>query len=193
MPKIITDEDIFQAVIRVITEKGYVGATTKEIAKAANISEVTLFRRFDNKLDLIKQAIEATISKTDFDTATRYTGDILNDLTTVLEAYQGSAVKHGQLIFTMLTETLRSPELNEILTKPLEIFKKVSSLITRYQSEGILQLEHPMDTLAALLGPLMYSSMFKSVFSEDHLPATDLERLVSQFLHGRFIRKSENR
>ena len=192
MPKIITDEEIFQAVIRVVTERGYVGATTKEIAKAANISEVTLFRRFDNKLGLVKQAIEATISKTDFDTAIKYTGDIISDLIRVVKAYQGSAVKYGQLIFTLLAETLRHPELTEILITPLEIFTKVSSLISRYQSEVILRQEPPLDALAALLGPLMYSSILNSVLFEDNLPPLDPERLVTRFLYGRLIGKSEN-
>ena len=192
MPKIITDEEIFQAVIRVVTERGYVGATTKEIAKAANISEVTLFRRFDNKLGLVKQAIEATISKTDFDTAIKYTGDIISDLIRVVKAYQGSAVKYGQLIFTLLAETLRHPELTEILITPLEIFTKVSSLISRYQSEVTLRQEPPLDALAALLGPLMYSSILNSVLFEDNLPPLDPERLVTRFLYGRLIGKSEN-
>ena len=35
---------ILEAALTVFIEKGYNGATTAEIAKAANISEVTLFR-----------------------------------------------------------------------------------------------------------------------------------------------------
>ena len=172
--------------MKVVTELGYVGATTKEIAKAANISEITLFRRYDNKLELVKQAIDATISKTDFDAATKYTGDVIADLIRVVNAYQGSAVKHGQLIFTLIVETLRHPELNEILIMPLEIFGKVRSLISRYQAEGILRKEHPMETLAALLGPLMYSSMLKNASSQDDIPALEVERFVVRFLEGRF-------
>ena len=42
MPKIITDEEIYQAVMQVVSERGYAGATTKQMAEAANVSEVTL-------------------------------------------------------------------------------------------------------------------------------------------------------
>ena len=49
MPKVIEDEDVYQAVIEVVAEYGYSGATTKQMADAADVSEVTLFRKYGNK------------------------------------------------------------------------------------------------------------------------------------------------
>ena len=46
MPKVIEDDQIFRAVIQTISERGYAGATTRQIADAAQISEVTLFLLF---------------------------------------------------------------------------------------------------------------------------------------------------
>jgi hypothetical protein len=43
MPKIIDDEQVFSEVIKVIVAKGYENATTKELAEAAGVNEVTLF------------------------------------------------------------------------------------------------------------------------------------------------------
>ena len=54
MPKIVHDKDIYQAVIQVISECGYAGATTRQMADVANVSEVTLFRKYGTKLQLIK-------------------------------------------------------------------------------------------------------------------------------------------
>ena len=57
MPKIVKDEDIYSAVIQVITEKGYVGATTRQMAEAADVSEVTLFRKYGSRYDLYNRGI----------------------------------------------------------------------------------------------------------------------------------------
>lgn len=55
---------ILEAALNVFTEKGYNGATTAEIAKAAGISEVTLFRNFDSKKDIFKLSVEPIVVTT---------------------------------------------------------------------------------------------------------------------------------
>ena len=74
MPKIIEDEKIFHAVMQVVSERGYASATTKQMANAAHVSEVTLFRKYANKAQLVKQALASIVEQTDFVAATQYTG-----------------------------------------------------------------------------------------------------------------------
>jgi AcrR family transcriptional regulator len=185
MPKIITDEEIYQAVMKVVSERGYAGATTKQMAEVANVSEVTLFRKYNNKLQLIKQAVAALVAQTDFETAIQYTGDVTADLLRVVRAYQDSAVKHGQLIFIMLSEMPRYPELVDLLDIPLEIYTGIGNLFAKYQSEGILRQEHPLHAVAALLGPLMYSAMLSGALPVYSIPPLNLENHVAVFLEGR--------
>ncbi len=185
MPKIIRDEEIYQAVMQVVSERGYAGATTKQMAEAANVSEVTLFRKYHNKLQLIKQAIAALVAQTDFEAATQYTCDITADLLRVVQAYQDSAVKHGQLIFIMLSELPRYPELVDLLDIPFEIYTSIGNLFAKYQSEGILRQEHPLHAVAALLGPLMYSAMLSGALPGHSIPPLNLENHVAVFLEGR--------
>ncbi|WP_243711659.1 TetR/AcrR family transcriptional regulator [Paenibacillus sp. BK033] len=49
---------LMQAAIDLMAEKGYKGVSTKEIAAAAGVSEMTLFRNFANKLNLLEKAVE---------------------------------------------------------------------------------------------------------------------------------------
>ncbi|MFQ5902423.1 MAG: TetR/AcrR family transcriptional regulator [Candidatus Binatia bacterium] len=49
---------IVDAALRVFSSKGFRGATTKEIARAAGINEVTLFRYFGNKENLFSEVFE---------------------------------------------------------------------------------------------------------------------------------------
>lgn len=53
-----TRERILEAALKLFSEKGYLGATTKEIAKASGISEVTLFRHFQTKENLFISVLE---------------------------------------------------------------------------------------------------------------------------------------
>ncbi len=187
MPKIIADEEIFQAVLQVVSECGYARATTKQMAEAANVSEVTLFRKFDSKLQLIKQAVTSIVAKTDFDAATQFTGDVSEDLLRVVQAYQDSAVKHGQFIFILLSELPRYPELRDLLGTPFNIFSSISELLSKYQSQGILRSEHPMHAMAALLGPLIYVTMTQKALSDTSIPPLGLENHVACFLEGRRV------
>ncbi len=185
MPKIISDEDIYQAVMQVVSERGYAGATTKQMAEAANVSEVTLFRKYDNKFRLVKQAVAAIVAQTDFQAATQYTGNVTADLLRVVRAYQDSVVKHGQLVFIILSELPRYPELADMLDIPFEIYTGIGNLVTKYQSEGRLQQEHQLHAVAALLGPLMYSAMMAGALPVKAIPPLNLENHVAVFLEGR--------
>jgi AcrR family transcriptional regulator len=52
-----TRERILEATLELISEKGYIGATTREIASQAGVSELTLFRKFGNKEHLFEEML----------------------------------------------------------------------------------------------------------------------------------------
>lgn len=49
-----TKEKIFDATMALVSEKGYLGATTREIAREAGVTELTLFRHFGSKEKLFE-------------------------------------------------------------------------------------------------------------------------------------------
>ena len=53
-----TSDKILLAAIDLMAEKGYDGTTTKEIAAAAGVNEVTLFRHFGSKQKLLAAAFD---------------------------------------------------------------------------------------------------------------------------------------
>ena len=57
-------KQILESAINVFIENGYIGSTTAEIAKAANISEVTLFRHFESKKEIFMASIEPIVFNT---------------------------------------------------------------------------------------------------------------------------------
>ena len=187
MPKILEDEQIYQAVMQVVSERGYAGATTKQMADAANVSEVTLFRKYENKIQLVKQAIAYIVKQTDFASSAKYTGDIHADLLRVVQAYQNTAVKHGIFIFSLFADLTRHPELMDSMVEPFSIFQSFGALIARYQDEGALKAEHPLHAVASLLGPLMYITIIRREKLDSQVPPIDPSFHVSRFLDGRTI------
>jgi len=57
-------KQILDAAMTVFIQKGFKSSTTLEIAKAANISEVTLFRHFSSKQEMFLEGIEPILFST---------------------------------------------------------------------------------------------------------------------------------
>lgn len=185
MPKIIDDEQVYLAALQTIMERGYAGATTKQIAEAAQMSEVTLFRKYGSKAELVRQAMTSMAEQLNFEEETRYTGDIKADLLRVVKMYQSAAAEKGQYIYTIILEIQRYSELTAAISTPMEMFTHIGQLLARYQDEGVLRREHPMHALAGLLGPLIATNMMRNVAKDIPLPPPDLGNHVAAFLNGR--------
>lgn len=185
MPKIVLDAQIYRAAIQVVVERGYSGATTRQIAAAAGISEVTLFRKYGSKAGLMKEAIAAMTSDFNLRAAATYTGDVAADLLRVAQTYQESAAEFGQFVYTVLLEVPRHPELADSLDMPLGLISQVGQLLARYQAEGVLIQEHPLHAVAALWGPLMVTNVIRAAAPGIAPPPFSLEAHVAQFLDGR--------
>ena len=58
---------ILEAAIQIFSKKGFEGSTTKEIAKKAKVSEVTIFRYFKTKKEILIHMLNILVDKTLFD------------------------------------------------------------------------------------------------------------------------------
>ena len=81
MGKRVTDQHIFSAVLQVVTDDGLQATTTRRIAEAADINEVTLFRRFGTKAELMRAALRSEVDSF-VGVGLEPTGDIRADLET---------------------------------------------------------------------------------------------------------------
>lgn len=185
MPKVVPDDKIFAITIQMVIARGYAGATTRQIAEEARISEVTLFRKYGNKATLVKKAMLFTASQSGFESAARYTGELTADLLRIVKAYRGLTEKTSLFFPTLLSEVPRYPELSDVLDTPIEMMRRVADVFVRYQREGLLAEEHPLHAVAALLGPLSITAMVRGSFSGNLFPPIDIEQHVKMFLQGR--------
>jgi AcrR family transcriptional regulator len=184
MARPITDQQILDAALDVIVRRGYTGATTREIAAAAGINEVTLFRRFGSKEKLMRAVVEQEAER--FAAAgVRYSGNVEADLLRIVQFYRALMATRGRIIVTIIDEAPRQPELELIMQTPIRIFGEIAALLRRYQAEGVLVEEPPMQALAALVGPLFLGGVFGFLQPQLAEASFDSEALVRQYLRGR--------
>ncbi len=186
MPKVITDSQILEAALAVISQQSYAGATTREIAAAAGINEVTLFRRFGSKQKLLVAVVEQE-AENFVAAGIDYTGDIEADLLRIVQFYRGLMESRGHVIAMLLNEIPRHPELLEAMQTPVAIIGKITRLLTRYQTEGILVAEPPLQAFLALTGPLYLEGMLGILQPNQFGKSLDPSALVRHYLQGRTL------
>ena len=104
---------IMDATMTLIVDKGYSGATTKDIAKVAGVNESTIFRRFNGKKEIVLAAMELPkwnpgLEESDF----VYEGDLKKDLISFASTYMKKVTP--QLV--KISIGLRAAELEGVAT-----------------------------------------------------------------------------
>ena len=183
MRRPIPDEQILDAALRVIAERGYRGASTQQIAQAAGINGVTLFRRYGSKKAILLAAAAREAERLGVG-AIRHTGDLAGDLMRIVDVFAQHAHTRGRVIAALLSELPREPELAEVVQYPLSVAHGVAGILERYQASGHLRPGPPVLVLMALLGPIMMRAIAGNILGGALLPPFDSGAHVATFLAG---------
>ncbi len=135
MPKVVDEAGIFAAAIERLMACGYDGATTRDIAEAAGVNEVTLFRRYGSKASLFEQAIASRLADTPLNQLA-YTGNLEADLQSIVRAYLLTNEAHGDIIPIILIEIPRHPELRSSTGSPWKNLQSAIGIVQRYQDRA---------------------------------------------------------
>ncbi|BAU28837.1 TetR family transcriptional regulator [Aneurinibacillus soli] len=134
-----TREKILQATITLMREKGIKAMTTRSIAEAAGVNEVTLFRHFGNKAGLIGAAVAAfsyvpSITKAFQETIT---WNLEHDLYLFSKAYFDVMEQNRDVIVIGFKEADQLPELQEEIAKiPRQLKVLLIEYLTEMQRRG---------------------------------------------------------
>ncbi|EDM78558.1 hypothetical protein PPSIR1_15010 [Plesiocystis pacifica SIR-1] len=183
MPKRIDDAAVFDAAMHVMLERGYAGATMSTIAELAEVSELTLFRKYGSKAQLLASAIEHGLSPM-AEASFEPSGQLVEDLDRVVRVFVAANASRSRLLGLVMVESPRHPELVSVLRTPNRIIGKVAALVSHYQRAGELGLGEALDLVLALLGPLVVHSQLSHGNPELELAPLDLRWHVERFIHG---------
>jgi AcrR family transcriptional regulator len=101
---------ILDAAMRVFARDGVSGATTREIARVAKVNEVTLFRYFTNKHELLSQAILQSCERFGpifADASLNSSADVRHTVRTYAKAYAKKLQDNEEVVRTFMGELKR--------------------------------------------------------------------------------------
>jgi len=187
-----TREKLLEATLELVSEKGYLGATTREIAALAGVSELTLFRKFGKKENLFEEMLESFT--------------FLPQLRDLIEEIDEMPVQEGlNVIGTRFLKTLRERRplaqimLSEISHYPQKVRRIYRLMIDNLAGTLESYLENrkdrgevrPIDMdfssrafLRVLFMTFVYESIIKGqIMSDDKIEYT-IQELIAIFLNG---------
>ena len=189
-----TRQRILLAAAQVFAEKGYDRATTRLLAAAAGVNEVTLFRHFGSKQNLFAAVIEQ-FGGPAVTTALEghLTGDCAQDLRTIGAHLLDLLVERGEAMRLMLCEASHFPEVQEVMVQnPRQIRRMLASYIARQIEQGKLRPLHPEVAAQAFSGMLFSYAIARGMLDDSIAPELSPDELVVQFvdifMHGTVIR-----
>ena len=163
---------ILDAAARVYAEFGFRGATTRRIAQAANVNEVTLFRAFGSKEALIEEALRhhATTGSQSGHVLPEVPVDPERELVAFATAQLADLHTHRSLIRKTMSEIEERPDLAPTVTAGWAACDAIlHSYLRRLRAAGFVP-DIPVDDLLAG-GAMLMAALFSDAMGRDMLPA----------------------
>ena len=178
-----TRERLITAALDQLVEYGYRGATSRKIAQAAGVNEITLFRHFVSKEELITTALidKSEAYRTRFP---KPTGALEDDLLRFAEELARSIMEDSAFIFRLIPELSRLPTLQQSVVKRAfnSVYDTMTSFFQYYQHAGILNAEFGDLLSTIFLGPIFTHHYLGEL--RDTETTFDIRLYVRLFLDG---------
>lgn len=179
-----TRQRILQAAAMVFAEKGYARATTRSLAAAAGVNEVTLFRHFGNKQNLFA-AVMNQFGGPALSTAMEMElgGDYRKNLTMVGTRLLQLLLERKDALRLMLCEATHFPEVQAVMVQnPRRIRRMLAAYLQQQIEQGRVRPMHPEAMAQAFTGMLFSYAIVEGFFEDTLEPDLAIEDLVAQFV-----------
>ncbi len=146
-------DQIVKASISVFVKKGYLGATTKEIALKANVAEVTLYRKFKTKQNLFEYSVK-NITEDRINAVLDFNEEIstLDFFRQLLDNRLGVISKNIKVVRMLISESING-NLPSNLRFTYVIFNSVSQAIKKYFEINNIDLD--FESYSKIIGGIL--------------------------------------
>lgn len=177
-------DQILNAAIKVFIKKGFLQTTTQEIAKEADVAEVTLYRKFSTKQNLFETVVKKALENEFQTKVMKYAEEPKTEdfLTRILDDRLTALSKNKKLAKTLLAESFMG-HLAEEVNFPIIIHNGLKKGLDVH----FARFEDKPDTnlLANQIGGILLSNLtFPSEVPYYKLPAKNKEELLSRYVNS---------
>lgn len=192
------EQRILDAALKVFASEGYTGATTRRIAEEANVAEVTLFRKFQSKENLLKEVLiknRASFSALDESLFQVREGDsdlqadlyILGKRISDIMRDKKRGGKYHMFMLMLFEEGRRRPEVAEILLSVFQVnIGRLSDYFEMQIKNGKIRNINSRSAALAFVSYFAHISLLTGIFGDSFLGNIDeeIERFIDIFTRG---------
>jgi AcrR family transcriptional regulator len=167
VPAMETRERILDAALRVYVQNGTRGATTRRIAESAGLTEVTLFRHFPTKAELLREAMDRAAAEVRVTPLPTAPSDPSAELATWCRAELDGLYRVRGLLRTSMGEFEENPEAGSAACSvPDRVAAELLGYLGRLVEGGWIQPNADIHGAARML----MGSLFAEAVSRDIMP-----------------------
>lgn len=186
-----TEQKILDAAMRVFASEGYKGATTRRIAQEADVTEVTLFRKFQSKENLLREVLikkrQPVLSALDSLFQMEEDADLTTCLHTLgknIEKAMSDRMKeseHRMFMIMLFEEVRRRPEVADIFSSIFRMnIVRLSEYFELQIKKGKMRNINPRPAALAFISYFIHTSLLRGVLGDDVLG--DSEKEIEEFI-----------
>jgi AcrR family transcriptional regulator len=165
-------EQIIEVAVRLFSQKGFRGATTKEIASAAGVNEAIIFRHFATKSDLYAAIIDRKANSAGMKALWNTLGGAMGQCDDrqvfetlafhVLEVHEHDDTAMRLLLYS----ALEGHELAEMITRNyiLKTHQQLAEYVKKRMADGVFRRVDPMLAVRGFMGMVIGHVMNKKFF-----------------------------
>jgi AcrR family transcriptional regulator len=166
-PAVNTRDEILNAAAGVFAQHGFRGSTTRRIADAAGVNEITIFRQFGSKEALIREAMQHLTQSANLTTLPDKPVDPQRELTEWSESFIQHLRLRSSIIRKTMSEVEERPEMSECASYvPRQASNALCDYLTTLKRQGTIRVEFEPKTAAAML----MGAIFADAMGRDMMP-----------------------
>jgi AcrR family transcriptional regulator len=180
-----TRDRILLAAAEIFAERGYTNTTTRAIAEAAGVNEVTIFRHFSTKRNLLSEMIQEYSALPDLTSLieNQLTGVYREDLIRLATFFFQAITTRKEALRLMLCEACELPEVRDVVVKVPDHLRLI---LTRYFrnkiKDGYLRKMNPEGMAQAFLGMFFSYGIAREMLNADIATEIPQKILITQFV-----------
>lgn len=190
---------IIDAAMKLFSEQGFDGTSTRQIAEAAGINEALIFRHFKTKEELYWSVLEDRIERRGRNRRIREMldsgGEMRQVLVSIAEAMLDRTADDSAVTRLLFYSALRNPELSDrfFQTYAHQQFELLADFLEQGICEGTLRAVDPMVAARSFMGMIIYHYLVHELFGGGKLKSLETRELAEEvtdlFLGGIVAKK----
>jgi AcrR family transcriptional regulator len=186
MRKTSSAERLIAAALVMFSRRG-IAATTREIADEAGVNEVTLFRLFESKDQLLEAVVREVVKHESeaLDRVDLVDFDMRRDMTLLAEVFAATHEEHQEFLRTMLAQRFQPKLTEQIMHEVIQpLGQKFITYLKEGQRRGIIREIELNPAVDAFTGMIFAAVLRRSVLPPAYSRETYLKTCVDLFLEG---------